>query len=100
MLIINESYVGTKLELKVIISEIEEISLPLEESKMLTFHFSTLSFYQSNKNKYAYKLDPLQKEWVDLGTKNELTLTNLSAGSYFVKVQSDERQNVFKIITN
>lgn len=28
----------------------------------------------------------------------QLDLANLSAGSYFIKVQSDERQNVFKII--
>ena len=33
-------------------------------------------------------------------TDLQLDLANLSAGSYFVKVQSDERQNVFKIIKN
>ena len=31
-------------------------------------------------------------------TDLQLDLANLSAGSYFVKVQSDEKQNVFKII--
>ena len=31
-------------------------------------------------------------------TDLQLDLANLSAGSYFVKVQSDERQNIFKII--
>jgi hypothetical protein len=33
-------------------------------------------------------------------TDLQLDLANLSTGSYFVKVQSDERQNVFKIIKN
>jgi hypothetical protein len=33
-------------------------------------------------------------------TDLQLDLANLSAGSYFVKVQSDEKQNVFKIIKN
>jgi len=33
-------------------------------------------------------------------TELQLDLANLSAGSYFVKVQGDERQNVFKIIKN
>ena len=33
-------------------------------------------------------------------TELKLDLANLSAGSYFVKVQSDERQNIFKIIKN
>jgi hypothetical protein len=33
-------------------------------------------------------------------TDLQLDLANLSTGSYFVKVQSDERQNIFKIIKN
>jgi len=76
-------------------SEIKEISLPLEESKMLTFHFAALSFYQSNKNQYAYKLEPLQKEWINLGTKNELTLTNLSAGNYTLYIKGSNNHGVW-----
>ncbi len=78
---------GKKVNLEQNISELKEISLPLEEAKMLTFNFAMLSFYQSNKNKYAYKLEPIQKEWIDLGTKTELTLTNLLAGNYKLHIK-------------
>ncbi len=69
------------------ISEIKQISLDKEEAQLLTFRFAALSFYQSNKNKYAYKIEPLQKEWIQLGTQNELTLTNLSAGNYTLHIK-------------
>ncbi|WP_338769087.1 ATP-binding protein [Bernardetia sp. ABR2-2B] len=86
---------GKKANLQENISDIKEISLPLEESKMLTFHFAALSFYQSNKNKYAYKLEPLQNEWTSLGTKNELTLTNLSAGNYTLHIKGSNNHGVW-----
>jgi signal transduction histidine kinase/ligand-binding sensor domain-containing protein len=77
------------------ISEIQEISLDQDEAQMLTFRFATLSFYQSNKNKYAYKLEPLQKEWIELGTKNELTLTNLSAGNYTLYIKGSNNHGLW-----
>ncbi|WP_375559192.1 two-component regulator propeller domain-containing protein [Bernardetia sp. OM2101] len=86
---------GKKVNFKKNISEITEISLPLEEAQMLTFHFAALSFYQSNKNNYAYKLEPLQKEWINLGAKNELTLTNLSAGNYTLYIKGSNNHDIW-----
>lgn len=86
---------GKKVYFDENISEIKEIFLPLEESKMLTFHFAALNFYQSNKNKYAYKIEPLQSEWVDLETKNELTLTNLSAGNYTLYIKGSNNHGIW-----
>ncbi len=77
------------------ISEVKEISLLKEDAGLLTFRFAALSFYQSTKNKYAYKLEPLQKEWIDLGTKNELTLTNLSAGNYTLYIKGSNNHGVW-----
>lgn len=77
------------------ISEIKQISLDKEEAQLLTFRFAALSFYQSNKNKYAYKIEPLQKEWIQLGTQNELTLTNLAAGNYTLYIKGSNNHGVW-----
>ncbi len=77
------------------ISEIKQISLDKEEAQLLTFRFAALSFYQSSKNKYAYKLEPIQKEWIELGTKNELTLTNLSARNYTLYIKGSNNHGLW-----
>jgi signal transduction histidine kinase/ligand-binding sensor domain-containing protein len=77
------------------ISEMKQISLLQEDAGLITFHFAALSFYQSNKNQYAYKLEPIQKEWIELGTKNELTLTNLSAGTYTLYIKGSNNHGIW-----
>ncbi|WP_338814695.1 two-component regulator propeller domain-containing protein [Bernardetia sp. Wsw4-3y2] len=86
---------GKKINFDTPISELQEISFEQEEAKMLTFHFAALSFYQSRKNQYAYKIEPIQKEWIELGTKNELTLTNLAAGNYTLYIKGSNNHGIW-----
>lgn len=48
--------------------------------------FSALNFHHSFKNQYAYKLDGIHDNWINLGTKNEVTFANLSPGTYTLRV--------------
>lgn len=66
-----------------------------------TIEFSALNYIKSNKNKYAYILDGLEKNW-NYGDIPSATYINLPAGSYhlLVKVANNDgiwNKNVKKI---
>jgi signal transduction histidine kinase len=66
-------------------SEINEITFKHNDNAF-TIGFSALSFYQSNKNTYAYKLTGYNDDWVLLGPTHELTFNSLEAGSYILQI--------------
>ena len=51
------------------------------------FTFSVLDFLDPDKNHYRYKLEGFDPEWIDNGTRNTATYTNLPAGNYVFRVQ-------------
>jgi len=48
--------------------------------------FTGLNFLDPEKNRYKYKLDGYDKDWVDSGYKRTATYTNLEPGDYVFKV--------------
>ena len=63
-------------------------SITLDYSKsMFTLEFSALSFRDSGKNSYYYKLDGFDSDWVNSGTVRFAKYTNLSSGKYDFKVK-------------
>jgi len=54
---------------------------------LLAIEFAALSYTKTAKNQYAYKLEGLQDEWIQLGTKRDLTLTNLPPGDYTLRIK-------------
>ena len=62
---------------------------------MLEFEFVALSYFQSKKNQYAYKIEGLQEEWVDLGTKNSFSLGNLNPGTYILHIKGSNHHRVW-----
>lgn len=71
------------------------LTLPASEAKMLEFQFSALSYYHSQYNQYQYKIEGLTTNWVDLGTKNSLLLSNLNAGKYILKVKGSNHHGIW-----
>ena len=72
---------------------------------ILTIQFTSLNFISEGGNEYTYKLKGYDKDWVDIGTRHEVTFTNLDPGEYvfLVKchnadgVESDIRPLIIKI---
>lgn len=62
---------------------------------MISFEFAALSFNKNNICEYAYKLDGLNNEWIHLGTKREVTFTNLDPGDYTFKVKACNADGVW-----
>ncbi len=55
---------------------------------IFTFQFSALDYMHAEDLKYAYRLPELDENWVELQNRNELTLSNLSAGDYQLEVRA------------
>ncbi|MBN1596835.1 MAG: response regulator [Bacteroidales bacterium] len=63
-----------------------EIQLSYKQS-VITIKFAALNYTNTNKNQYRYKLEGFDREWIESGTKREVTYTNLNPGRYTFRVQ-------------
>ncbi|WJG07934.1 two-component regulator propeller domain-containing protein [Aliiglaciecola sp. LCG003] len=54
---------------------------------VIGFKFAVLDFTKPSDNQYQYKVDGLHDEWVDAGSNNEITFSNLADGTYTLRVR-------------
>ncbi len=80
--------------LKKIISETDEIILSHKDN-FISFEFASLDYYGTAKNKYSFKLKGFNKEWIQLGTKREVTFTNLDPGEYTLIIKGTNSDGVW-----
>lgn len=68
---------------------------PIEQCKQLVFNyddrmislgFSLLDLTNPNRNQFKYILEGFNTDWIDAGTDNQATYTNLNPGNYTFKV--------------
>ena len=52
-----------------------------------TIEFAALEFTNPVKNRYAYKLEGVDDDWNDIGTRNFVAFTNLQPGEYTLRVK-------------
>lgn len=62
---------------------------------VISFEFAALNYINTEKNQYAYKLVNFDNDWNYIGTKREVTFTNLSPGSYMLKVKASNNDDVW-----
>ncbi|HAS44889.1 MAG TPA: histidine kinase [Microscillaceae bacterium] len=62
---------------------------------IISFEFAALNFYQSDKNQYAYKLEGLHDEWIQLNTQREIVFPSLASGKYTLKVKASNNAGVW-----
>jgi len=84
--IFNESVQHIEdLFLEEAITSADEIKLSYNQN-YLSFEFSALNYYSTEDNKYKYKLEGFNKEWVNAGTKHTADYPNLKHGEYVFRV--------------
>jgi signal transduction histidine kinase len=66
---------------------IKKIELAYNQNQ-IRFDYVALHFDDPSQNKYAYKLDGYDKDWIDAGTLRNVTYTNLSPGTYTFHVKA------------
>jgi signal transduction histidine kinase/ligand-binding sensor domain-containing protein/DNA-binding response OmpR family regulator len=72
----------------------EEIVLK-EKQNVIRFTFVALSLTYPQSNQYRYLLEGFDKEWIESGTRNTATYTNLRPGNYTLKVKAANSDGIW-----
>lgn len=81
--------------LKKDISETELIELNYTDN-IISFEFTALSFNAPQKNRYAYRLENFNTDWIYTDAKNRVaTYTNLEAGEYIFTVKGSNEDGIW-----
>jgi ligand-binding sensor domain-containing protein/signal transduction histidine kinase len=72
----------------------EQITLKYNQNE-LTFDYAGLHFANPSRNRYTYRLDGYDKNWIDAGTARSAKYTNLSPGTYTFRVKSSNSDGVW-----
>ena len=63
--------------------------------KIVSFAFAALSFADPQRNQYAYKIEGLNDDWIGIGNRHEVTVSNLRPGSYVFRVKGSNNHGVW-----
>ena len=66
----------------------DTISLSYKEN-FITIHYASLSYWEANRINYFYKLDGIDKDWVNAHDQRFATYTNLQGGTYTFHVKCE-----------
>ncbi len=61
----------------------------------ISFGFAVLNFSDPENNQYAYKLEPINKDWIQLGNKHDVDFTGLGPGKYIFHVKGADSHGVW-----
>jgi len=65
------------------------------KQNFFTFEFAGLNFLLPKKNRYAYKMEGLNDEWIEFGTRRYVTFTNVDPDHYVFKVKACNNDGVW-----
>ena len=78
--------------------------LPLNEEQaveiswkddVIAFEFAAMDFVAPQHNRYMYKLEGFDKDWIDLGNRRRATYTDLDDGNYLLRVKAANSEGVW-----
>ncbi len=65
------------------------------QDRIVSFSFAALSFSDPKRNRFAYKIEGLNDDWVQIGGRHEVTVSNLRPGSYVFRVRGSNNHGVW-----
>jgi signal transduction histidine kinase/CheY-like chemotaxis protein len=80
------------------LTDLPSATRPLEleySDRLVTFVFSALDFISPANNRYMYRLEGFESNWVDAGRLRRATYTNLAAGRYVFRVRAANADGVW-----
>ena len=69
------------------LTSLRELQVGYQENAV-TFEFAALDFTDPDNNRYRYRLDGFDEDWVDAGSRRSATYTNLDSGNYTFEVRA------------
>lgn len=76
------------------LNSIGEIVLKSDES-VFSLTFAGLEFTAPERNRYAYRMEGVDRDWVKAGARREARYTNLDPGSYLFRVKASNSDGVW-----
>ena len=64
-------------------------------ASIITMDFGALDFTSPKQNHIAYRMEGLTDRWIDLGSQQRVTLTNLGAGDHVLEVRAANADSVW-----
>ncbi len=62
---------------------------------VIAFEFAVMDFLAPEQNRFMYKLEGFDKDWIDLGNRNRVTYTDLDDGNYLLRVKAANSEGVW-----
>lgn len=62
---------------------------------IVAFAFAALDYTAPERNRYRYRLEGFNDDWIALGNRRLVTFTNLDAGRYVLRVQGSNNDGVW-----
>jgi streptogramin lyase/GAF domain-containing protein len=72
----------------------DELSLNYDQN-VLTFQYAALNYNSPEKNMYAYYLENFDREWNFVGSKRNISYTNLNPGEYILHIKGSNNDGVW-----
>jgi len=94
---LEDRYISHKSENSVLqktISETDEIVLSYADD-VITLEFASLDYSAPSKNRYAYKLENFNKDWIYSGSVHSATYTHLPYGEYIFRVKGSNNDGIW-----
>ena len=77
---------------------VEDLNSPITipySMNSFTVQFAALDYTAPQKNRYMYKLKPVNKDWIDLGTQRDVTFTELGSGEYELVIRGSNNDGIW-----
>ncbi len=84
---------GPETPLSRAIEQTREINLAYDQN-IIAFEFAALHFVRPDKNKFLYKLEGFEEDWID-GDRRYAPYTNLDPGEYVFRVKSSNSDGLW-----
>ncbi len=68
------------------------------ENNVFTIEFAGLSYINSFKNKYKYRIKQISEEWIDLGNSHKLSFNNMAHGDYTLEIIAANNHDVWTVV--
>jgi signal transduction histidine kinase/ligand-binding sensor domain-containing protein len=87
--------IGANSVLKEAIPYVDSLTLSYRDN-VFSFEFAALSYANSHKNRYRFKLEDFDRGWNEVDSKQRLaTYTNLDPGKYVFRVQGSNSDGIW-----